>query len=140
MKKHILLLTTGGTIASRFTALAGASAYMLCGVVAYSNESKSHVLGVDAEAIARHGAVSEEVARQMAEGARQISGADYAISTTGIAGPTGGSEAKPVGTVWIGIATPERTFAVLRNCGTDRSQIVARATAYAISLLYEQLR
>ena len=131
---------TGGTIASRFTALAGASAYMLCGVVAYSNESKSHVLGVDAEAIARHGAVSEEVARQMAEGARQISGADYAISTTGIAGPTGGSEAKPVGTVWIGISTPERTFATLRNCGTDRSQIIARATAYAIALLYEQIR
>ena len=131
---------TGGTIASRFTAQAGASAYMLCGVVAYSNESKSRVLGVDAEAIARHGAVSEEVARQMAEGARRISGADYAISTTGIAGPTGGSEAKPVGTVWIGISTPERTFATLRNCGTDRSQIIARATAYAISLLYEQIR
>ena len=131
---------TGGTIASRFTAQAGASAYMLCGVVAYSNESKSRVLGVDAEAIARHGAVSEEVARQMAEGVRRISGADYAISTTGIAGPTGGSEAKPVGTVWIGISTPERTFATLRNCGTDRSQIIARATAYAISLLYEQIR
>lgn len=131
---------TGGTIASRFTAQAGASAYMLCGVVAYSNESKSRVLGVDAEAIARHGAVSEEVARQMAEGARRISGADYAISTTGIAGPTGGSEAKPVGTVWIGISTPERTFATLRNCGTDRSQIIARATAYATSLLYEQIR
>lgn len=131
---------TGGTIASRFTAQAGASAYMLCGVVAYSNESKSRVLGVDAEAIARHGAVSEEVARQMAEGARRISGADYAISTTGIAGPTGGSEAKPVGTVWIGISTPERTFTTLRNCGTDRSQIIARATAYAISLLYEQIR
>lgn len=131
---------TGGNIASRFTAQAGASAYMLCGVVAYSNESKCRVLGVEAEAIAKYGAVSEEVAKQMAEGARRIAGSDFAISTTGIAGPTGGSAEKPVGTVWIGIATPERCFATLRNCGTDRSQIVARATAYAISLLYEQVR
>lgn len=131
---------TGGVIASRFTAQAGASAYMLGGVVSYSNESKCSILGVEAEAIARHGAVSEVVARQMAEGARRAMGADYAISTTGIAGPTGGSEEKPVGTVWIGVATPKGTFAIKRNCGTDRGQIVARATAYAISLLYEQVR
>ena len=131
---------TGGVIASRFTAQAGASAYMLGGVVSYSNESKCSILGVEAEAIARHGAVSEVVARQMAEGARRAMGADYAISTTGIAGPTGGSEEKPVGTVWIGVATPKGTFAIMRNCGTDRGQIIARATAYAISLLYEQVR
>ena len=78
---------TGGAIASRFTAMPGASAYFLCGVVSYSNASKHDVLGVDPDAIARHGAVSELVARQMAEGARRIAGADYAIATTGIAGP-----------------------------------------------------
>lgn len=78
---------TGGNIAARFTAMPGASAYFLCGVVSYSNASKHDILGVDPEVIARHGAVSEEVARRMAEGARRISGADYAIATTGIAGP-----------------------------------------------------
>ena len=98
------------------------------------------VLGVPQCEIEQHGAVSEEVALAMAEGARNISGATYAISTTGIAGPTGGSAEKPVGTVWIGISTPTRTFAVCRNCGTDRSQIIARATAYAIAMLHEELK
>ena len=102
---------TGGTIASRFTAMPGASAYFLCGVVAYSNEAKTKLLGVDPDAIARHGAVSEEVARQMAEGARRTASADYAVATTGIAGPAGGSAEKPVGTVWIAVSSPERTRA-----------------------------
>ena len=131
---------TGGAIASKFTAQAGASAYLLCGVVSYSNESKCKVLGVNPIDIEQHGAVSEEVALAMAKGAREISGATYAISTTGIAGPTGGSAAKPVGTVWIGISTPTHTFAVCRNCGTDRSQVIARATAYAIAMLHNELK
>ena len=131
---------TGGTIASKFTAQAGASAYFLCGVVSYSNESKNKVLGVEMSDITQYGAVSEEVAKAMALGVKGISGADFAISTTGIAGPTGGSEAKPVGTVWIGIATPERCFAVRKNCGTDRSQIISRAAAYAIAMLYDELK
>ena len=130
---------TGGSIASKFTAQAGASQYFLCGVVSYSNDSKCNVLGVDAEAIKRYGAVSEAVACQMAEGVRRISGATYGVSTTGIAGPTGGSAEKPVGTVWIGISTPNRTFAVCRDCGTDRGQIIQRATAYAIKMLQEEL-
>lgn len=131
---------TGGAIASKFTAQAGASAYFLCGVVSYSNESKSNVLGVKMSDIAQYGAVSEQVAKAMAQGVRVISGAKFAISTTGIAGPTGGSKEKPVGTVWIGVATPEKCFAVLKNCGTDRSQIISRATAYAIAMLYEELK
>lgn len=131
---------TGGAIASKFTAQAGASAYFLCGVVSYSNESKSSVLGVQMSDILQYGAVSEQVAKAMAQGARVISGANFAISTTGIAGPTGGSKEKPVGTVWIGIATPEKCFAVLKNCGTDRSQIISRATAYAVAMLYEELK
>ena len=131
---------TGGAIASRFTALPGASAYFLCGVVAYANAVKESVLGVDGADIARYGAVSEQVARQMAEGVRRLAGADYAVATTGIAGPTGGTEAKPVGTVWIAVATPEGTVAVCRQCGTDRGQIVDRASAYAIGMLRDALR
>ena len=75
----------------------------------------------------------------MAEGVRRISGADYGIATTGIAGPTGGSAEKPVGTVWFGIATPEGSCAVMRNSGTDRSQIIGRASAYAIEMLLAEL-
>ncbi len=131
---------TGGAIASKFTAQAGASAYFLCGVVSYSNESKNKVLGVEMSDIAQYGAVSEQVAIAMAKGVMGVSGANFAISTTGIAGPTGGSAEKPVGTVWIGIATPERCFAVRKNCGTDRSQIISRATAYAIAMLYDELK
>ena len=130
---------TGGAIASKFTAQAGASSYFLCGVVSYSNDSKSNILGVQMSDIAQFGAVSEQVAKAMAQGVRTISGADFVISTTGIAGPTGGSKEKPVGTVWIGVATPDRCFAICRNCGTDRSQIISRATAYAIAMLYDEL-
>ena len=131
---------TGGAIASKFTAQAGASAYFLCGVVSYSNESKCNVLGVQMSDITQYGAVSEQVAMAMAQGARVISGANFAVSTTGIAGPTGGSAEKPVGTVWIGVATPEKCFAVRKSCGTDRSQIISRATAYAIAMLYDELK
>mgnify|MGYP002615497247 FL=1 len=130
---------TGGTIASRFTAMPGASAYFLCGVVSYSNEAKTKLLGVDPDAIARHGAVSEEVARQMAEGARRTASADYAVATTGIAGPAGGSAEKPVGTVWIAVASPSGTVAVRRQCGSDRGQIIDRASAFAIALLRDCL-
>ena len=131
---------TGGTIASKFTAIAGASQYFMAGIVSYSNASKCDILGVRMEAIEREGAVSECVARQMAEGARRVAGADYAIATTGIAGPTGGSELKPVGTVWIAVATPTGTIAQMRNSGTDRGQIISRASAYAIEMLYNELK
>ena len=130
---------TGGAIAAKFTAMAGASVYFNAGVVSYSNEAKHDILGVNMDDIVRYGAVSETVAIQMAEGVRRAGQSDYAVSTTGIAGPTGGSAEKPVGTVWIGVATPKGSFAVLKNCGTDRSQIIDRATAYAIKLLYDNL-
>ena len=131
---------TGGAIASKFTAMAGASQYFMAGVVSYSNEAKRDILGVDMADIESYGAVSEQVARQMAEGVRRVAGADYAIATTGIAGPGGGSEAKPVGTVWMAVATPTKTIAVMRNSGTDRGQIISRASAYAIEMLYEELK
>ncbi|MBR4046001.1 MAG: competence/damage-inducible protein A [Alistipes sp.] len=131
---------TGGAIASKFTAMAGASNYFLGGVVAYANEAKRDILGVSMDDIECFGAVSEVVALEMAEGVRRITGADYAIATTGIAGPTGGSKQKPVGTVWMAIATPEGSRAVMRNSGTDRGQIISRASAYAIEMLYEEIK
>ncbi|MBO7311599.1 MAG: competence/damage-inducible protein A [Alistipes sp.] len=131
---------TGGMIASKFTAMAGASAYFRGGVVAYANEAKRDILGVRMEDIECFGAVSEVVALEMAEGVRRITGADYAIATTGIAGPTGGSKHKPVGTVWMAIATPEGSRAIMRNSGTDRGQIISRASAYAIEMLYEEIK
>ena len=131
---------TGGTIAAKFTAIAGASQYFMAGIVSYSNASKCDILGVRMEDIEREGAVSKCVARQMAEGARRVAGADYAIATTGIAGPTGGSELKPVGTVWIAVATPTGTIVQMRNSGTDRGQIISRASAYAIEMLYNELK
>lgn len=130
---------TGGNIASKFTAMAGASAYFMAGVVSYSNDAKSDILGVNPELIATYGAVSEQVAIAMAEGVKRVGKSDYGIATTGIAGPSGGSAEKPVGTVWFGISTPNRTFAVMKNCGTDRGQIIERATAHAIKLLYDNL-
>ena len=131
---------TGGMIASKFTAMAGASNYLLGGVVAYSNDVKCDILGVNRDDIECFGAVSEVVALEMAEGVRRITGADYAIATTGIAGPGGGSKHKPVGTVWMAIATPNGSRAVMRNSGTDRGQIISRASAYAIEMLYEEIK
>lgn len=131
---------TGGTISAKFTAMAGASQYFMAGITSYSNAAKCDLLGVSMVDIECFGAVSEVVALEMAEGARRMAGADYAIATTGIAGPGGGSKQKPVGTVWMAIATPHGTRAVMRNSGTDRSQIISRASAYAIEMLYEELK
>ncbi len=102
---------TGGCIANRLTDVPGASAVLLAGLVTYSNEAKAKFLGVRTETLAQHGAVSEAVAREMAEGVRQATGADYGVSVTGIAGPGGGSADKPVGTVYIGLARAGETIA-----------------------------
>ena len=130
---------TGGVIASRFTAMPGASAYFRCGVVSYSNESKVNLLGVNPADIARYGAVSEQVARQMAEGARRTAGADYGVATTGIAGPAGGSAEKPVGTVWIAVSSPERTLTRLVHIKGNRNRVIREAGSAAIELLEEEL-
>jgi nicotinamide-nucleotide amidase len=95
---------TGGLVGKIITDLPGASAYFLGGVVSYANSAKHDLLGVDAGSLAEHGAVSETVAQQMAAGVRERFGADLGLAITGIAGPGGGSDAKPVGTVWLGRA------------------------------------
>ena len=130
---------TGGTIASRLTALAGASAYFRGGVVAYSNEVKECALGVKHETLTAHSAVSEETVREMAEGVRQRLGADYAIATTGIAGPGGGTPEKPVGTVWVAVSTPERTVAQLMHYGDRRQQTIDRTANQAYAMLVKEL-
>jgi nicotinamide-nucleotide amidase len=127
---------TGGLLANRITNVPGASAIFLAGYVTYANEAKSRTLGVDAALIEAHGAVSGEVAAAMADGALQTSGASYALSTTGIAGPGGGSEHKPVGTVYIAFAAAGETTRVeRRNFPTDRETFKFLATQAALDLM-----
>lgn len=131
---------TGGEIAARFTELPGASAYFKCGVVAYSNEAIHNLLEVDMDTILQYGAVSEQVARQMAEGVLKIAHADYAVATTGIAGPTGGTAETPVGTVWIAVATPSETYSTHYQAGESRNEVIDRASEYAIEMLLGEIR
>jgi PncC family amidohydrolase len=98
---------TGGSVSARITAISGSSNYFLGGIVAYSNAAKASLLGVSEETLATRGAVSAECAREMAEGARRAFGADVAVATTGIAGPGGATERKPVGLVYIALAAPD---------------------------------
>ena len=131
---------TGGLLAKRITDLPGSSAVFESGVVAYSYESKSSFLGVRQETIMSEGAVSEPVCRRMAEGMLAQSGADYAISITGIAGPTGGSEDKPVGTVYIGLAIRDNDTYVERfTFGGDREIIRERTVTKALEILWRHL-
>jgi nicotinamide-nucleotide amidase len=126
---------TGGCLANRLTNVPGASAVLLAGLVTYSNAAKQKFLGVQADTLARHGAVSEPVAREMAEGARHQSQTDYALSVTGIAGPSGGSPEKPVGTVFIGLAGPTRTL-IERNLNPYDRETFKQVTAQqALDLL-----
>ena len=117
---------TGGTIASRITRLAGASQYFKGGFVVYSNELKENILGVSHDTLEKHGAVSRETVTEMAENARRRANADYAVATTGIAGPSGGTSDKPVGTVWIGVASANKTVTRMLSLGNNRSRTVER--------------
>lgn len=130
---------TGGHIANRITNVPGASAVLKAGFVTYANDAKTQSLGVEPALIAEHGAVSEPVARQMAEGARRTAGADYALSVTGIAGPGGGSEAKPVGTVFLGLAGPNGTRVVRQLNRFDRETFKFVTAQQAMDLLRRQL-
>lgn len=130
---------TGGTIAARFTAIPGASAYFKYGAVAYCLDTKQHLLQIDCDTIARYGAVSEQVVRMMAEGVRHAANAHYAIATTGIAGPTGGTPEYPVGSVWIAVSSPLRTTTRLLHLKGNRRRIIRQAGTAAIELLEEEL-
>lgn len=123
---------TGGKLAALLNKHAGSSAFYKGSVVAYANEVKEQVLGVSPETLKTHGAVSEETVLQMAEGVRRLLGTDYAIATSGIAGPDGGSAEKPVGTVWIGWATPAGTSAECFQLGKLREQVTDRACMKAM--------
>lgn len=131
---------TGGLIAKRLTDRAGSSEYVVAGIVSYANEAKVALLGVRPETLAAHGAVSEETAREMVEGVRERTGADAAIAVTGIAGPTGGTPEKPVGTVWIGVALGERVEVGGYRLLGDRLEIRERASQAALGALLKLLR
>ncbi|MDY2943706.1 MAG: CinA family nicotinamide mononucleotide deamidase-related protein [Paludibacteraceae bacterium] len=128
---------TGGKLASLLNKHAGSSAFYMGSVVAYDNRVKEQVLGVSAEDLKTHGAVSEEVVKQMANGVRNLLHTDFAIATSGIAGPDGGTPEKPVGTVWIGWATPGGTFAECFHLGKLREQVTDRACQKALIGLWK---
>lgn len=126
---------TGGFVANQITSVPGASQYFQGSVVSYSNEVKMNVLGVSPQTLEAFGAVSEQTAREMAEGARKVLNTTFAISTTGIAGPDGGTAEKPVGTVWIACATPEETFTQLLTLRNNRKINIELTASYALNLL-----
>ena len=130
---------TGGMIAAACTDLAGSSQWFERGFVTYSNAAKTEMLGVDAALIERHGAVSETVARAMAQGAVANSRAQAAVSVTGVAGPSGGSADKPVGTVWFGWTTPAGTVTEMMCFGGDRARVRQASVNHALTRLVELL-
>ncbi|MBM4170225.1 MAG: competence/damage-inducible protein A [Ignavibacteria bacterium] len=130
---------TGGLIADRITDASGSSRYFERGLVTYSNESKRFELGVPATLLDRHGAVSREVAEAMAFGVRTKCNTDIGLSTTGIAGPTGGTQEKPVGLIWIGYSDAAETLALRFDFGSDRRRFKERAAQAALELLRRRL-
>ena len=130
---------TGGLIAATCTDLAGSSGWFERGFVSYSNDAKSELLGVDAALIAQHGSVSEAVVRAMAEGALRHSGAQVALAVTGVAGPGGGTPAKPVGTVWFGWATPTGLTSEMCRFDGDRASVRQATVRHSLKRLVELL-
>jgi nicotinamide-nucleotide amidase len=130
---------TGGLIAQRITNIPGSSGYFLGGVVSYANSLKTAYLGVDAVLLDTHGAVSREVAEAMAAGIRERSRADIGLAVTGVAGPEGGSEAKPVGTVYIGISAPDGNWVSKFHFNGDRSQIREMTAQTGLDLVRKYL-
>jgi nicotinamide-nucleotide amidase len=123
---------TGGMVGARLTEVAGASDVYLGGIVAYANEVKERVLGVPAEVLEAHGAVSAETAAAMAAGARDVLGADVGASVTGVAGPGGGSPAKPVGLVYLHVETPDASRGARFELPGDRARVRGRAAAFVL--------
>ena len=130
---------TGGHIAKSFTANAGASAYFKGSVVSYATESKVNILKVSAEDIKTHSVVSKVVAETMAKNVRRLFNSDYAISTTGNAGPSKGDSDAEVGTVWIAIATKDNVYSEVFNFGNHREKVIVRATNKAFEMLKKEI-
>lgn len=129
---------TGGWVAKVITDVAGSSAWFERSFITYSNEAKAQMIGVKSATLEQHGAVSEPVVVEMAIGALRAARADYAISVSGIAGPDGGSDAKPVGTVWFGFASARGEGITRRECfAGDREAVRRQATAYALKTLWQ---
>jgi nicotinamide-nucleotide amidase len=126
---------TGGLIAGLLTAIGGSSDVVDGGAVTYSNAAKTRMLGVPAAMIAAHGAVSEEVARAMAEGARRAAGVELAVAVTGVAGPGGGTADKPVGLVWFGVASPAGVTAASHIFPGDRTAVRMETVRHAMNAL-----
>lgn len=142
MKEKQLTLTTvesctGGAISARIVNVPGASDVLMQGFVTYSNESKRHLVGVRSETLNQFGAVSEQTAREMAEGAVKRTGTDVAVSVTGIAGPGGGTKEKPVGLVYVGCCCKGTTTIKELHLNGDRMQIREQSVACALTLLQE---
>src|SRR5690606_12579518 len=131
---------SGGMLSHLLTRIPGSSEVFLGGVIAYSNDLKVRFLDVSRETLQREGAVSEQTALEMARGARRATGSDYAIAITGVAGPGGGSDEKPVGTVWIGIAGPNTSYAQLFRLGKRREDTIHRSSRQALFQLLKTIR
>ncbi len=130
---------TGGMISSKIVGIPGSSDYYAGGVCVYSNLEKIKLLNIKEETLNKYGAVSEDTAKEMAAGVRELMDTDYALSTTGIAGPSGGSELKPVGLVWIGFSDNKKTYALRFNFGHNRSINIQRASQRALEILRREL-
>jgi nicotinamide-nucleotide amidase len=131
---------TGGMLGAEITSVPGSSAYFLGGLICYADSVKIHFGGVQAETLARHGAVSQQTVEELASYIRAVYGSDYAVAISGIAGPGGGSSDKPVGTVWIAVADQHQCHAQRYSFGSDRHQNRVRACAAAMLMLIERLR
>ncbi len=141
-EKHLKIATaesiTGGLVSKRITEVSGSSEVLECGICSYSNRIKNNILGVRAETLRKHTEYSSECAKEMAEGVRKLSGADIAVSTTGIAGPSGGSDEKPVGLVYVGVSTKDKCFSkelhLSRGFPDERELIRYLASSHALYL------
>jgi nicotinamide-nucleotide amidase len=139
LQKNATLATaescTGGYLAHQITSVSGSSAYYIGSILAYHNRIKENFLQVPSQVLIEHGAVSEACVKSMAENARKIMQTDYAIATSGVAGPTGGTTEKPVGTVWIAVAGPNQTIATVFNMGDNRERTIERTALMGMDML-----
>ena len=144
LKKHHKTLSTaesctGGMVASMLTSVAGSSDYFLGSVISYANSVKQNLLGVPEEILLKNGAVSSECVAAMAEGVRKITGSDFSVATSGIAGPGGGSEEKPVGLVWIGVSSQKGTETYKLLFNSDRKRNTERFASSALYKIFKKI-